>query len=145
MLSATSTIIPNCLGVTTMPEHIEREALVAWLDSVDGIIANGTVEAPTLYKQVITDIKQFPAADVEVVRHGEWELIAHEENVNYRWNVTAECSECHFSKGEVYAGFFPNFPKNVAQSTVLDYAKAVKLDNYCPNCGAKMDGKGEGE
>lgn len=45
-------------------EYIERGALIEWLDKVDGIIADGTVEAPTLYKQVITDIKQFPAANV---------------------------------------------------------------------------------
>lgn len=52
-----------------MSEYIERGALVAWLDEVDGIIADGTVEAPTLYKQVITDIKQFPTTDVvEVTR-----------------------------------------------------------------------------
>jgi hypothetical protein len=74
---------------------------------------------------------------VEVV-HGRWVLTANEEYSNYRWNVTAECSECHHSKGEIYAGFFSGFPKELAEGLVLDYAKKVKLDNYCPNCGADM-------
>ena len=86
---------------------------------------------------------ELPVDVVEVV-HGRWELTAHEEYSNYRWNVTAECSECHRSKGEIYAGFFTGFPKDLARSLVLDCAKKVKLDNYCPNCGAKMDGDGNG-
>ena len=81
------------------------------------------------------------APAVEVV-HGSWVLTAHEEYSNFRWNVTAECSECHHDKGEIYAGFFPGFPKDLARNIVLDCAKRVKLDNYCPNCGAKMDGDG---
>ena len=77
-------------------------------------------------------------------RKGEWVLEAHEESSNYRWNVTAECSECHHSKGEVYAGFFPGFPKDLAREVLLDSAKSVKLDNFCPNCGADMRGKQDG-
>ena len=77
---------------------------------------------------------------MEVV-HGRWILTAHEEYANCRWNVTAECSECHHEKGEIYAGFFTGFPKDLARDVVLDSARSVKLDNYCPNCGAKMDGE----
>ena len=74
---------------------------------------------------------------------GRWVLTAHEESCNYRWNVTAECSECSHSKGEIYAGFFPGFPKNLARDTILNCAESVKLDNFCPNCGADMRGESE--
>ena len=106
------------------------------------------VENPTLNGDaVVIDngglsfVKIHPVDAVEVV-HGRWELTAHEEHSNFRWNVTAECSECHHSKGEIYAGFFSGFPKDLARDVVLDCAKSVKLDNYCPNCGAEMDGDG---
>ena len=85
-----------------------------------------------------------PTVDAVEVVHGRWVLTANEEHSNYRWNVTAECSECQHSKGEIWAGFFPGFPRQVAQDTALTCAESVKLDNYCPNCGAKMDGDGNG-
>ena len=88
----------------------------------------------------IDDIKSIPAADVAPVRHGRWILEAHNERVNYRWNVTAECSECCDEKKEIYAGFFPGVPDYLAKDVILDSAESVKLSNYCPNCGAKMDG-----
>ena len=80
------------------------------------------------------------AADVAPVVHGRWVLEAHDERVNYRWNVTAECSECCDEKKEIWAGFFPNVPDWLARDVALESAKSVKLSNYCPNCGAKMDG-----
>ena len=88
---------------------------------------------------VIEFIETRPTVDAVEVVHGRWELTAHEEHSNFRWNVTAECSECLHNKGEIYAGFFSGFPKDLARDVVLDCAKSVKLDNYCPNCGAKMD------
>ena len=52
-----------------MSRYIDKEALLEWLEKVDGCIADRTVEAPTLYRQMITDIKNFGTEDVvEVVR-----------------------------------------------------------------------------
>ena len=81
-----------------------------------------------------------PATDVAPVRHGRWLLEANKDKVNCRWNVTAECSNCCDEKKEIWAGFFPNVPDWLARDTALIDAKSVKLSNYCPNCGAKMDG-----
>ena len=85
-----------------------------------------------------------PAADVATVRHGRWILEAHEERVNHRWNVTAECSECCDEMKEIWAGFFPGVPPCIARDAALVSAESVKLSNYCPNCGAKMDGVDDG-
>ena len=80
-----------------------------------------------------------PVADVVEVRHGRWILEAHDERVNYRWNVTAECSECGDEQKEIWAGFFRDVPSPIARSAALVSAESVKLSNYCPNCGALMD------
>ena len=60
-------------------------------------------------------IRNLPEADVEEVRHGYW--------TNERWeglsSFSAECSEC--------------------TKRTLSYFHY----NYCPNCGAKMDGDRE--
>ena len=54
-----------------------------------------------------------PAADVQEVKHGQWE----EERL-VSGEIKYTCSKC----GQVFQG------------ESLDF-------NYCPNCGAKMDGK----
>lgn len=95
-------------------------------------------------KSVLDSINEVPAVDAVEVVHGRWVLTAHEERTNFRWNVTAECSECQHSKGEIYAGCFTGFPKALVEECIIMYAEKIKLDNYCPNCGAKMDGDGNG-
>lgn len=57
-----------------------------------------------------------PTADAVEVVHGEW--IDGRPWVNSRWKV---CSVCHNTAPEPQGGY-----------------------NYCPNCGAKMDGDGNG-
>ena len=56
-------------------------------------------------------IEKQPAADVQEVKHGFW------EEGKVRGQFALICSECKCSAGVIY-----------------DY-------DYCPNCGAKMDGK----
>ena len=86
--------------------------------------------------EVINDVEQKvkevgcddfkPAADVVEVRHGAW--LQTEEPMGWRDVDCIECSACR-------------------ESWIMD--EDLELDDYksgwlyCPNCGAKMDGKGE--
>lgn len=58
-------------------------------------------------------IKALPSADVVPVEHGKWI-----ESANFDTGFWV-CSKCRF---------------------VSEAIAAHKLYNYCPNCGAKMDG-----
>ena len=66
--------------------------------------------------------------DVVEVRHGEW--VKTQEPMGWKDVDCIECSSCH-------------------ESWVMD--NDLCLDDYkdgwkyCPNCGAKMDGKGEND
>ena len=59
----------------------------------------------------ISDVR-LPAADVAPVKHGEWTTV----------DGTSMCSEC---------GYIPPY------DNVID---DIFYSNYCPTCGAKMDG-----
>lgn len=129
-----------------MSDLIEREAL---LESVRKWIMDTSEIRDSLGRQynkgllrAIKEIQRAPAVDAEPVRHGKWMLEAHDERVNYRWNVTAECSECCNGHTEIWAGFFPITPGCIAKDIALQSAAEVKLSNYCPNCGARMGEEG---
>ena len=132
-----------------MAEYIERRIASNKLYDVyeyvkRNIIAYGKPVDASLVKNIMLRFEKalnmVPNADVAPVRHGRWILEAHDERVNYRWNVTAECSECCDERKEIWAGFFPSVPPSIARGAALVSAENVKLSNYCPNCGAKMDG-----
>lgn len=65
------------------------------------------------------DIQEFldniPTADVVEVRHGKWEAKEHTSISTNRHYYTFRCSECKKWNG-------------------------THRQNYCPSCGAKMDG-----
>lgn len=99
-----------------MAEYIERENAIAWFMPYAHV--GESIDADV----VISDIKGMKAADVATVRHGRWErysddkFVGYDENgrLKYRKVYKHECSVC-------------------LRET------AVK-SNYCPKCGAKMDG-----
>ena len=119
-----------------MAEYIKREAALHEIERREVLMVGDKRISVDAMKSFI---KNRPAADVAPVVHGRWILEAHDERVNYRWNVTAECSECCDEQKEIWAGFFPNVPPCIARDVALISAESVKLSNYCPNCGAMMD------
>lgn len=68
-------------------------------------------------------IKRLPAADVTEVVHGQW-VHSRYDNCFEQFDIV-KCSRCGH---EAYAA-----------------AYFVRGGNYCPNCGAKMDGGSNGE
>ena len=104
-----------------MDEYIEREALIDAVESIDWYnVYKGklTAGAPNtenaLYKasSIYAVIDNAPSADVAQVRHGRWEWDT--EDI-YR------CSNC------------------AEKSHVKEVMGHPEWD-FCPNCGAKMDG-----
>ena len=67
-------------------------------------------------------LKAIPAADVSPVRHGRW--LHTEEPLGWKYVDCMECSACHDSWIIEEDYCFDDMP----------------LWNYCPSCGAKMDG-----
>ena len=65
--------------------------------------------------KILEIIKEFPSADVEEVRHGEWIYRDAIEDL-FPADSTKECNQCH-----------------ARQNLFCD-------NEYCPRCGAKMDG-----
>ena len=131
-----SVIVEKEKKVLPMADYIKRKTAMEDFERSNEENPNWTPQ------RVKTLLLRQPAADVAPVRHGRWILEAHDERVNYRWNVTAECSECCDEQKEIWAGFFPGVPPCIARDAALVSAESVKLSNYCPNCGAKMDGGG---
>ena len=105
-------------------EYIEREKVIdeidKWLDSV-GYVTVG--KGLTSYGELIGCLEDTPTADVVEVRHGEW----------VKDRATIKCSCCGF--GMFQDGYF--FMDGECFSTNND----KYTPNYCPECGAKMDGK----
>lgn len=99
-----------------MEKYIERETLLAHLRK-----CKETSTGSGLTAAVITAIQSFvegmPLADVAPVVHGKW---APSEG-NPGFLVCSACRDCY----------------------VVDEWADGKKWQYCPNCGAKMDGKGE--
>lgn len=103
-----------------MAEYIERGALMQFpirRDHYDR--ENGNEHFINGIESVLEYAENLPAADVAPVVHGRWEYIQHTLNTLSQ----LRCSFC---------GWWSLDPS-------IDGAY-----NYCPNCGAKMDG-GDGD
>ena len=71
-------------------------------------------DADAITMEGVKIVNQFPYEDVAPVQHGMW--IYHPDDL-FPGDSTQECSHCH---EEEYV--------------------TLCNENYCPNCGAKMDG-----
>ena len=108
-----------------MAEYIEREALIANITKeIETQRERRNVFATVAFAHIKGVVENSPAADVVEVRHGEWFS-------NGGSFSTPRCSLCNWKKP---------YTEDYWCGDIL-YAHW----NYCPNCGAKMDGKGEGE
>ena len=75
--------------------------------------------------EITQEIFDAPTVDAVEVVHGDWTIIEND----YDGTTTLECSVCEMSFCfEEYDG-------------LLQQAQTY---HYCPNCGAKMDGDGNG-
>lgn len=104
-----------------MAKYINREELVEWLkriplkDLSDGLgLCRIIMEED--FKRAIRTIPAGAVIDVAQVRHGRWI-----EQETYTFGTMYDCSICG--------------------TRILDNGHSW---NYCPNCGAKMDG-GDGD
>lgn len=77
-----------------------------------------SIPAPASVASLAAAISQTPAADVVPVVHGRWE-----PDDNYFDEDTWYCSAC-------------SEPFVLIEGTLISNSM-----NYCPNCGAKMDGE----
>lgn len=98
-----------------MDEYIKRDGLLRKFNVDDMMNVNGTLISLHDARKTISN---FPAADVAPVRHGKW-VHSRYENCSEQFEMV-KCSCCG---REAYAMAF-----------------YVRDGNYCPNCGAKMDG-----
>lgn len=99
-----------------MSENIEREKVLKLINSRKrNDAASNIVDYSAGWNEALdqleSDIEDIPAADVRPERHGKWKMC-------FRHINAVRCSECNCV---VESGFGQH--------------------NFCPNCGAKMDGK----
>lgn len=98
-----------------MVEYIKREAAVAVCDEqYKECLRKGDFRGDTVAWDICADIKAIPTADVAPVVHGRWIHDGRRIQSGIDW---CHCSEC---------GKSDNF---------------CARTNYCPNCGARMDGE----
>ena len=98
-----------------MARHIDADKLVAEIREVLNLRQDyKAMMSYFCYEQFIELLEEAPTADVVEVKHGEWK--------SFEIPHMMRCSECGVSELDIHR---------------------TKFD-YCPSCGAKMDG-GKGE
>lgn len=110
-----------------MSDYISREALIDRLNKNLSACNHGTF-SEMCYADTIETVKHLPAADVEPVRHGKWNI--------RRPRRSALCLVCSACGRKV---------DNDALGTLLEFGEyevVRHLYPYC-HCGAKMDLEGE--
>ena len=103
-------------------EYIERGTMLTTIQRYEDWECPATPSALKLVDMIRGRLREIPAADVVEVVHGEWKLHGNDDDLG----STYWCSHCYFQVDEEL--FYPHG---------YDEEKPY---NYCPRCGAKMDG-----
>jgi hypothetical protein len=104
-----------------MAEYINREELLKDIDdSVRFSTRNGVSAELRGAHKIVDCIRSAPACDVVEVVHGEWVYKKEKDG--------CFCSVC-----DIEALIDPNF---IGRDFAME-----ELSDYCPHCGAKMDGE----
>lgn len=111
-----------------MARYIDADKLLeSGLRFRGGINDDGLLYVP--FGDVLKSIKEMPTADVKEVKHAKWET--REEKV---YGIVPEtfyvCPKC----GTEYDMTF-------MAACCHDFEKDKTVFDYCPHCGARMDGK----
>lgn len=112
-----------------MAEYIEREEALAIIEEKQkelcpvgrygrSYVYGSDREKYDAWEEIVDALENIPAADVAPVVHGRW-IHSRYEDCSEQFELV-KCSQCNH---EAYAMAF-----------------YVRGGNYCPNCGAKMEG-----
>lgn len=113
-----------------MAEYIEREAALRKIERCEKFMVGDKTITTDAMK---TFIKNRPAVDVAPVVHGLWMPVYESEMTG--WNPAV-------AGRDPIGGYICSACKEEA---VYDCNDKFVLSNYCPNCGAKMEGSSEHE
>ena len=105
-----------------MPRYIDADALLEKFDEYEPINWTGTEwenQMQSDYRFYRGLVESAPTADVAEVKHGEWLC----EPLDKHFKVEVTCSACGWFAVDNYDAYVD--PRDF---------------EYCPNCGAKMDG-----
>ena len=110
-------------------EYIEREAALNAMSKAQSD-RTWSMDDSDVMEQMETNIEELPAADVAPVVHGEWRFWDGWRGNHDQRIEDATCSECGYVHPTVRRAHDDKSYKDVL----------ARLANYCPDCGAYMDG-----
>ena len=101
-----------------MAEYVTKEQVIDWFRPY------GHMDEPIPFETLVSDLRGMPAASVAPVRHWRWETAN---------DGTHFCPHCGCDAPYTWDDIDRSFINSA--DDVPD-----RPSNYCPNCGAKMDG-----
>lgn len=100
-------------------------------------IGFGGVSHAVIANQIIDSI---PTADVAEVKHGEWVECEYDYD-DYEHHRCSSCNVVAYFSYKTEPMYDENYDGDMEFVCETDVGILENLTNYCPNCGAKMDGR----